>query len=251
LDAYWQATRTPRREESFVLQLRGLDGQILASRTVPPADDYAPTQWSRGQIVRGQYGLRIPVTVPAGEYTCRLVPEQERPLRRLWPWSRPAAELCRVTVKPSEGERTFEIPAMQQTVGVNLNDQVELLGIDLETARVTAGGAVRCTLYWRALQTIDRNYTVFTHLVGADGQTWGQWDNEPQQGQSPTTRWVPGQVIADPYQIPVSADAPAGPIVLRVGMYDIQTMLRLPVIDANGQAAGDHIDLITIEVTRP
>ena len=45
-----------------------------------------------------------------------------------------------------------------------------------------------------------------------------------------------GQVIADPYQIPVSADAPAGPVELRVGMYDIQTMLRLPVFDANGQA---------------
>ena len=114
-----------------------------------------------------------------------------------------------------------------------------------------AGQAVQCTLYWRAQKTIEQSYTVFTHLVDADGQTWGQWDNEPQRGQAPTTRWVPGEVIADPYQIPLSADAPAGPVELRVGMYNRHTMLRLPVYDANGQIAGDHVTLTTIEVIRP
>jgi hypothetical protein len=58
-------------------------------------------------------------------------------------------------------------------------------------------------------------------------------------------------VIADPYHIPVSADAPAGPVELRVGLYDRGTMVRLPVYDSNGQMIGDHIAVTTVEINRP
>jgi hypothetical protein len=116
---------------------------------------------------------------------------------------------------------------------------------------VQAGQVVSCTLYWRALGVIERSYTVFTHLTDAEGHTWGQWDNQPQQGRAPTTRWIPGQVIADPYRIPVSPDAPPGPLELRVGMYELRTMTRLPVRDADGAASGDSIAVTELEVTGP
>lgn len=258
LDAYWQAHRTPRRTQAFRLHLRGPGQKTYASRTVAPADDYAPTAWKRGEIVRGQYSLRVPTDAPPGAYTCRIAPETERIWGRIWPWNRPGAELCRVTVQALDEARSFKVPDMRHALGINLNDEIELLGYDLgpdqgdaAEGQVPAGGTLHCTLYWRALQTMEHNYTVFTHLVGTDGRTWGQWDNQPQRGQSPTTRWVPGQVIADPYQIPVSIDAPGGLVELRVGMYDLHTMLRLPVYDPSGQAAGDHVLLTTLEVTRP
>jgi hypothetical protein len=87
--------------------------------------------------------------------------------------------------------------------------------------------------------------------VAPDGRTWGQWDNQPQRGGAPTTRWVPGQVIADPYQIPVAADAPPGPLELRVGMYDRLSMTRLPVRDARGEPGGDYVALTQVEVSEP
>jgi hypothetical protein len=140
----------------------------------------------------------------------------------------------------------------------NLNGKVELLGYDLEgvseqagQASIQPGQVVSCTLYWRALEGIDRDYTVFTHLTAPDGHTWGQWDNQPQQGLAPTRRWTPGQVIADPYQIPVASDAPPGQLELRVGMYDAQTMSRLPVLDERGAVLGDYIVLAKLEVIDP
>jgi hypothetical protein len=137
---------------------------------------------------------------------------------------------------------------MQHELRAILDDQVELLGYDLGESSVRPGQVVSCTLYWRGLQEMDVNYTVFTHLTDPDGTTWGQWDNQPQQGQAPTTRWVPGQVVADQYQIPVSKNKRAGPLVLRVGMYDLLTMTRLPVLDENGTIAGDSITVAEIEV---
>jgi hypothetical protein len=137
---------------------------------------------------------------------------------------------------------------MQHELGIILDDQIELLGYDLDESTVRPGQMVACTLYWRGLQEMDVNYTVFTHLTDPDGTTWGQWDNEPQQGQSPTTHWVPGQVVADPYQIPLSQDAPKGPLVLRVGMYDLLTMTRLPVLDGDGTVVGDSITAAEIAI---
>ena len=137
---------------------------------------------------------------------------------------------------------------MQHELRVILDDQIELLGYDLGESTVRPGQVVSCTLYWRGLQEMDVNYTVFTHLTALDGTTWGQWDNQPQQGRSPTTRWVPGQVVADQYQIPLAQAAQTGPLALRVGMYDLLTMTRLPVLDGNGAIVGDSVTVAELEI---
>jgi hypothetical protein len=251
LDAYWRANRVPNRDVTFEIQLLDEDGTVRARRAVFPAGSYLPTQWQKGQVVRGQFRFRFPIDVPPGKYTLALAPGGDLPARSTWPWQVGPVPLSRVTVVETSADRTFEVPDMQYTVGANLGDRVELLGYDLASESVRPGEVVSCTLYWRALQVMNENYTVFNHLVGADGQTWGQWDNQPQQGRSPTTRWAPGQVVQDPYQIPVSVDAPAGSLTLHVGMYDLQSMLRLPLHDADGQVIGDHIEITGIEVTQP
>jgi hypothetical protein len=102
-----------------------------------------------------------------------------------------------------------------------------LLGYDLDTREAYAGGQVTVTLYWQALAPFDNNYQVFTHLY--DGQMWGQHDGAPECALNPTTRWEPGQIIADPHIIPVEPGAPAGPVPLLVGMYDLLSKERLAV----------------------
>jgi hypothetical protein len=110
------------------------------------------------------------------------------------------------------------------------------LGYDSgDSARV--GDRIPLTIYWQATAPVDRSYTVFVHLVGADGQIWGQQDSPPGQGRLPTTGWVVGEVITDQYQVPVKAEAPPGEYRLLVGMYDASTGRRLEVNDAT---AGDN-----------
>jgi len=250
LAAYWRAIRTPRQNPSFSLQLIDENGATRAARAVAPAGDYLPVQWSKREVVKGRYSFRIPIDVPPGQYSLCLAPEDEREDWR-WPWKGGRVTLNTLTVHLPTDERSFEIPPMQAAIGAVLGDQVELLGLDLASETIRPGQVVSCTLYWRAFRAMNQNYTVFNHLIAPDGQTWGQWDNQPLQGRAPTTRWVPGQVIADPYRIPVSADAPAGPLELRVGMYDLLTMARLPVYDKDGNPVGDSIAVTGIEVTGP
>ncbi len=248
VDLYWRARRAPGEDLAFRLQLVDESGEVRATRSIAPVEGYPTSGWRKGEFVQGKQRFRLPLDLPEGAYTLWLTPDDGRAHLELWPWGNRRVQLGALSLLPLAGEQAYQIVPMGHALRANLGDQVELLGYDLEASSVQPGQVVSCTLYWRGLQEMSRNYTVFTHLVGADGQTWGQWDNEPQGGQSPTTRWVPGQVIADPYEIPLAEEAQEGPLTLHVGMYDLLTMTRLPVLDDSGTPVGDSIAVAELAV---
>jgi hypothetical protein len=93
---------------------------------------------------------------------------------------------------------------------------------------------------------------VFTHLLDADGQVWGQKDGLPLDGDHPTTEWQPGELIVDPYSFIVSPEAPPGSYLLEIGLYHQESAVRLPVLDADGQPVwGDRVILSEVMVLPP
>jgi hypothetical protein len=144
------------------------------------------------------------------------------------------AEVERVVVK-GNGRSIFYTPAQiapatfsgTHSVDITFGDQVRLLGYDLDDTQAHPGGQLWLTLYWQPLVPLARNYQVFTHLY--DGQMRGQHDGAPECAQNPTTRWEPGQIIADPHLIPIAADTPETAVPLLVGMYDLLDQQRLSI----------------------
>jgi 4-amino-4-deoxy-L-arabinose transferase-like glycosyltransferase len=110
-------------------------------------------------------------------------------------------------------------------------------------ASVWPGDVLVLSLYWRAQGPTRQPLTVFTHLLGPDGQLYGQWDNPPVRGTYPTTDWLPGEEVVDQYEIPVDPAAPAGEYRVLVGLYHSSTGTRLPVLASDGQASGDSVTL--------
>ena len=110
-------------------------------------------------------------------------------------------------------------------------------GIRLEMAqvpdRLPADGRLPLTLFWSAEQTPAHDYTVFVHVLDRDGQMVGQQDQAPAAGKAPTSGWVPGQLIADEYRIPVQTGSGDGPYRVYIGMYDPSTGTRLDVASPN------------------
>ncbi len=80
---------------------------------------------------------------------------------------------------------------------------------------------------------MDEDYTVSVHALDSQGRVVAQADGQPLNGRLPTSRWVPGATIADVREIV----APEGKSVssLRVGWYLLETMERLPEVDAQGR----------------
>jgi hypothetical protein len=124
-------------------------------------------------------------------------------------------------------DRAFDVPAITHPQRVTLANQIELLGYEIDLANARPGGAIHLTLFWRALTEMDTSYTVFTHLLGPDGHIVAQQDNPPISGTYPTTLWLPGEVISDPYEIALSSDVQPGTYPIEVGFYIPENGLRL------------------------
>ena len=131
----------------------------------------------------------------------------------------------------------------------DLGGQVAFPGYALYRATVAPGQSVELIVYWQSQRPMEVDYTVFTHLLDAEGRIRGQQDRMPVGGTRPTTTWLPGEIIADPYTIPVATDAPPGRYRLEVGMYELATGARLPVLGPDGvRVPQDRILLGTVVI---
>lgn len=147
-------------------------------------------------------------------------------------------------------------PFRPRGVRANLGRVITLIGYEVDKTRVEPGDDLELALFWQGQQKVDRDYTVFTHLLGesynlASGNfLWGQKDNMPLDGTYPTSRWLESEVVVDKYAIAVQPDAPPGLYRIEVGMYLLETGQRLPVFDDQGQRMPEDRVLLeeTIEV---
>jgi hypothetical protein len=98
------------------------------------------------------------------------------------------------------------------------------------------------SLYWRADGPTPIPYTVFTHLIAADGYNLVGQDNQPVWGNYPTTAWPPDEKVTDRYTLSVPAGTLPGDYRLRVGWYDPTTLERVLLRGAGD----DHIILRAI-----
>ncbi len=120
-------------------------------------------------------------------------------------------------------------------------DAIVLLRLQSE-GRLTAGGHMTITAAWLALAKPTFDYSIFIHVLDAEGNRVAQLDTQPQGGARPMTTWEPGEIIPDRYELTVPAEAKE-PLRLVLGLYNWQTLARLPVRSRLGAAA----DAITLE----
>ena len=117
-----------------------------------------------------------------------------------------------------------------------------------DPAPLHPGDTFRITLYWRALQKIDRSYRVTLQAYDANIRMVAQQDSMPVCDRRDMQRWRPGEGIMDTHKIEIHADAPPGRYPLYLAVYDGETGARLPVLDAAGQPIDDKVQLSELVV---
>ena len=128
--------------------------------------------------------------------------------------------------------------------GADFSGEMRLLGYRLQEDTVAPGQSLHLTLYWQAQMAMDRNWSIFVHVVDDQGVIVAQRDRYPGNGALATTLLAPGEIIADDDVIPIPAVtfAPAAARI-EVGLYDLQDGTRLPLV-----SGGDSLTLASLNL---
>jgi hypothetical protein len=99
---------------------------------------------------------------------------------------------------------------------------------------------LRVDLVWSARGSVAEDYTVFVHLVDADGRMVDQRDAMPRDNTYPTSLWVAGEYVPDTYRFEIPAP---GEYWLRAGLYRQADGARLAVTTLTGDSLGDYREI--------
>jgi len=235
---YWRPRSALEGVYSSYLHLVNKAGQAIAQSDHQPGGDYYPTSlWKEGEIICDEHALTIPSIAPLGAYRLLAGIYESDSGERLGE----GLTIGMVGVKRAILTSPVE---MEHPLAINLGDRVTLLGYDLRRRE----GEIVLTFYWQARQEMGEDYTVFVHLLDGE-EIVAQADSQPQDGHYPTSIWDEGEVVIDEHRL-TTGELPPGEYDLRVGLYLLDTMERLPVIDAQGEKIGERVNLGTIQINR-
>ncbi|MFN2137388.1 MAG: hypothetical protein ACK2UK_15615, partial [Candidatus Promineifilaceae bacterium] len=122
-----------------------------------------------------------------------------------------------------------DLPETAVLLPARFEQGISLLGYNA-TADNAPGRPLCVTLYWQAEQALTKDYTVFLHLVAADGFVQAQHDSPPVFGYVPTSAWKPGEIAADLHCLAVPVSLPPGTYEVQAGLYDSATGERLAIL---------------------
>lgn len=234
----------------------GWDGQRLAAPSTAPQAGrrvyLAPRLWENWPSVR--------YLSPASE-ALRILPDAQAPgpadqvMVALWPYEDAGDVLALlppervVRVREGASERGDLEPesrllyviwetAPKSTAPYNIRmaweQGITLTGYRLDDARP---GTLAVDLYWQAEAPVTASYTVFTHALCGETAV-GQHDGPPGAGRYTTDRWRPGDIIADRHEIALTAPYDRAGCRVFVGLYRLDTMERLELVNADGAPTG-------------
>ncbi len=251
---YWQGMQW--MGEDFVIFNRLLDNQQTAFGGYDrlPKENYSTLLWAPGEIVVDGFAVPVASDAHDGVYTLDLglyrhVGDEAQSLQIVNPENNEPTGLTSVTIGPIKVGQAPQDVVVQQVepqieVDVVLGDKIKLLGFDITSPiagksgesdfALVSSSPLELIFYWDTLDLMDVDYTVFTHIRNAAGETVTQKDAPPANGAYPTSLWDTGEIIRDDLSIPLEQLEP-GRYELIVGMYDFTTGIRLPV---EGSAEG-------------
>jgi len=126
-----------------------------------------------------------------------------------------------------------EVPVLGDLPAPITYGDIVLHGVHVPETAVLAGQTVTVTLTWEVLEPTLANDTVFVHLLdgrpeSAAAPLKAQHDGIPCEATEPIWHWQPGEYILDEHVLTIPADLAAGEYMLGAGLYDADTLQRLP-----------------------
>ena len=230
----WRLLDRPAGDATVRLRLLDAAGQEIDQDDQPLGGTSDPVSaWRPGQIVTTTHSIDLPGAA-LGVYSVQasllrsndpttylFLKDDDTPVESL---------TLPFVIRPAQAATTALPPTASLA---EFGRGVYLLDNDIQPP-AQSGQPFEINVKWTTGAPLDANYTIFAHLVDADGQIIAQQDQQPLGGRYPTTVWEPGEVVSDTIRIAVPAAAAGKAACVRLGLYDLRSLARLPRSDAAG-----------------
>jgi len=237
---YWRALGAASGDYMVYLKLVNAVYHLWSQAEGRPSWSGIPTnRWQEGDVFASYHKIKPWPGTPPGIYQIELSLYEPYQQRSLAPADGQNPLLGPVEI-PRGVPPPVEALGLDHRVGADLGGKVQLLGYTIESG-FRPGEGIHLTLFWQALQDMEQDYTVFTHLIDEEGNIWGQKDNPPVDGFYPTTQWIEGEIVRDPYDLTIPTGTPPGRYRLAIGMYQMETGQRLNALNEDGSIGDDKI----------
>lgn len=250
----WLVRKQPQEDYTVSVAVTGRQQMQVGIVDTMPGGGQSPTsQWVPGQIVQDE--ITVPISPRAntpskGEIRVSVYRKaKEMSLKAHAPDGSPLGSSPRIGVIRLVSPNVVQY-APRTEMQVDFGGTIRLFGFGAVPAQPVLGQNWTIDLYWQALAPVDRDYTVFAHLVNAYGRILAQTDEQPLQGDYPTTMWLAGEQIHDLHAIAVPEQLVGEPYYLLIGLYDPTTGERLTYTTADG-TVNDHVTFGPLAPSEP
>jgi hypothetical protein len=232
LTLFWQPDQALEDNFDAFVHLVDRAGAVRSQANGPPTAGFHPAAfWSVGEVVADVRTVVIPDDMPSGKARFEIgvmTPGDYERVAIVDEGGQPVGDQINLGVVRITGQDDVKIPPEipASPVTTSFGRSIVLAGYAV-AGETKPGSNLRVTLDWKALDRIDRDYTVFVHLVDAGGDIVAQVDQQPQAGANPTSWWAPGERTPHTVDITLPDELPPGPYWLRIGLYEAATGERL------------------------
>jgi hypothetical protein len=245
----WEVIAPIERNWSVFAHLNDpiIDAPIAQRDMYPGQGLLATSMLQPGERLTNRYVIQVPGTTYAPAKMDLVVGWYD-----IQNWERLKTEdgqdLIKLATIEIEVEETSLYP---NPVNYDFEGELALIGYKMEPRRLVAGETVELTLLWQALDRMEIDYTVFTHvrdLEDPSNRIYAQHDAKLPGG---TRSWRKSHVAEVTYQLELAKDTPAAVHEVEVGVYyqdQEGTFHRLQLLTPEGQLVDDFLILGKVRV---
>ncbi len=241
----WELLQPVERNWSvFVHLVDPILDQPIAQRDMYPGQGLMLTSWMQpGQRVTNSYQLQIPETAVAPSQLTIATGLYDYATGERLPIATgsDSAYLATLQIEPDSDD-------LPNPVSINFEDELELIGYDIEPRRALPGSTINLTLFWQASQPLQDNYTIFAQIVAEDTTRWAGHDLAPPEG---TASWIPGEEQSLSLTLTLDENTVPGLYPVIVGAYTRSAegnFDRLQMLTEDGRLTADFLELTKVRI---
>lgn len=208
------------------MRLVDTSAYVWAEAVAIPLPGFEEAARTDGQIAESRATLMVLIGTPPGTH-----------FLHSGVYSHSRREVLGYFTMPSDGDRVIVTrlagmlatarPSVEHELNAKVSPEISLLGFDLLDNIYTLSDDNWLTLYWQADADVGTDYVIGVQLVDPDGKEIAYWLGRPVTSGYPTSEWITGEIIRDPWLLKLPPAVLPGDYELRLTLFDGETGLAV------------------------